>query len=189
MDQQEMTELISATATLMEQFERNCTQIEHQQRALSQQLKTLSLQLPETVRKSADATLSHLPGALMGKLQSGLEQPVDDYQKRLSQAGALLGNGSQALAQQLQRMESLHKNLLWKTSAVLIGCMGLLLAGGAWLSTHYAGMIRDNQIAADKLKAINSADLTLCGGRLCANIDRKAQGYGDKSQYLPVQQR
>lgn len=189
MDQHEVVALISTTAELMEQFQRNCAQIEQQQHALSQQLQNLSQQLPATVRQSADATLSHLPGALLGKLQSGLEQPVDEYQKRLSQAGALLGEGSKALAQQLQHMERLHKRLIWKTSAALVGCMTLLLVGGIWLSMHYSGVIRDNQVAADKLRAINSADVILCGSRLCANIERKAQGYGDKGQYAVVQQR
>ncbi|MEH6415828.1 hypothetical protein [Pseudomonas sp. CGJS7] len=189
MDQQELTELISATATLMEQFERNCNQIEQQQRALSQQLQALSQQLPATVRQSADATLSGLPGELMGKLRSGLEQPVGDYEKRLVQAGTALGDGSQALAQQLQRMERMHKSLIWKVTGAVIGCITLLLVGAIWLSMHYAGVIRDNQIAADKLKAINGADLILCGERLCANIDRKAQGVGDKGQYAPVLQR
>ncbi|MGO1070094.1 relaxation protein [Lysobacter sp. CA199] len=189
MDQQELTELISATATLMEQFERNCAQIEQQQRALSQQLQTLSQQLPATVRQSADATLSGLPGELMGKLRSGLERPVGDYEKRLVQAGTALGDGSQALAQQLQRMERMHKSLIWKVTGTVIACIALLLVGAIWLSMHYIGVIRDNQVAADKLKAINSADLILCGDRLCANIDRKAQGYGDKGQYAPVQRR
>lgn len=189
MDQQQLTELISATSALMEQFQRNCVEIEQQQRDLSRQLHSLSQHLPATVRQSADATLGSLPGALMGKLQNGLEQPVNDYQKRLSQAGALLGDGSQALAQQLQRMEGLHKSLIWKTSAALIGCLALLLVGGAWLTAHYVDVIRDHQIDADKLKALNNADVMLCGDRLCANIDRKAKGYGDRSQYAPVKQR
>lgn len=189
MDQQELTELISATATLMEQFERNCSQIEQQQQALSQQLQALSQQLPATVRQSADATLSHLPGELMSKLRNGLEQPVGDYEKRLIQAGSALGDGSQALAQQLQRMQRLHRSLIWKSAGAAIACLAMLLAGGAWLSMHYAEVIRDNQIAADKLKAINASDVILCGGRLCANVDRKAPGYGDKGQYAVVRPR
>lgn len=189
MDQQELTELISATATLMEQFERNCHQIEQQQRALSQQLQALSQQLPATVRQSADATLSGLPGELMGKLRSGLEQPVGDYEKRLIRAGSALGDGSQALAQQLQRVERLHKHLIWKVTAIVFACIAMLLVGAIWLSMHYAGVIRDNQIAADKLRTINGADLIVCGPRLCANVERNGQGQGDKGQYLPVRQR
>ncbi|MGH8080407.1 MAG: relaxation protein, partial [Lysobacter sp.] len=132
---------------------------------------------------------SGLPGELLNKLQSSLEQPVSDYQKRLGQAGSQVNDGSQALAQQLQRMEGLHKSLIWKISGVVIACVALLLVGGIWLSTHYVGVIRDNQIAADKLKVINNADVVVCGERLCANIDRKGQGVGDKGQYLPIQTR
>lgn len=189
MDQRELTELISATAALMEQFERSCVQIEQQQRALSQQLQALSQQLPATVRQSADATLSALPGELMGKLRSGLEQPVGDYEKRLIQAGAALGDGSQALARQLGRMDRMHRSLIWKLAGAVVASLSLLLVGALWLSMHYRGVIRDNQIAADKLKAINGADLILCGDGLCANIDRAAQGQGDRGQYTPVRPR
>jgi hypothetical protein len=59
-----------------------------------------------------------------------------------------------------------------------------LLGGAIWLSmyytVYYAGIIRDNQISADLLKAYNQADVMLCDGRLCAKIGKK---------YLPVEPR
>jgi exonuclease VII large subunit len=189
MDTQELNHLIGATAALMEQFERNCAEIARREQALSQQLQGLSQQLPATVRQSADATLHRLPSELLSKVQNGLEQPVSEYQKRLVEAGTQLGNGSQALAQQLQRMEGLHRRLIWKSMAAVVGCMSVLLVGGIWLSMHYAGVIRHNQLAGDKLKAINAADMVVCGERLCARIDRQAQGFGEQGQYSVVRQR
>ncbi len=192
MDEQALSNLISKTAMLMEKFERNCTEIEQRQQALNQQLNDLTQKLPIVIRQSADSSLQVLPGEVLVRLQSGLEQPVSQYEKRLNDAGNKVGEGSGALAQQLQRMERLHKHLVWKTAGVAIGSMLLLLVGGIWLSTHYYGIIRENQISAELLKAYDSADVTLCGenrDQLCANIDRESVGYGDKGQYVPVKPR
>lgn len=192
MDEQALTNLISKTALLMEKFERNCTEIDQRQHALTQQLNDLTQKLPMVVRQSADSSLQELPGELLGRVQSGLEQPVSEYEKRLKDAGTKVGEGSGALAQQLQRMERLHKHIVWKTVGVALGSMLLLLIGGIWLSAHYYGIIRENQISADLLKAYNSADVTLCGenrDQLCANVDRESAGYGDEGKYVPVKPR
>ncbi len=192
MDEQALTDLISKTAMLMEKFERNCVEIDQRQQALTQDLNELTQKLPAVIRQSADSSMQGLPGQVLDKVQSGLEQPVSQYEKRLSEAGVKVGDGSHALAQQLQRMERLHKHLIWKTVAVAVGSMLLVLAGGIWLSAHYYGIIRENQVAADLLKAYNTADVILCGknrDQLCANVDRKSTGYGDKGQYLPIEPR
>jgi ElaB/YqjD/DUF883 family membrane-anchored ribosome-binding protein len=192
MDEQALSDLISKTAMLMEKFERNCTDIDQRQQALAQQLSDLTQRLPQVVRQSAESSLQVLPGEVLGKVQSGLEQPVSQYEKRLNDAGTKVNEGSGALAQQLQRMEKLHKQLVWKTAAVAVGSMLLVLVGGIWLSSHYYGIIREYQLSADLLKAYNRADVTLCGKngeQLCANVDREAQGYGDQGQYVPVKPR
>ncbi len=192
MDEQALTDLISKTAMLMEKFERNCVDINQRQQALTQHLSELAQKLPAVVQQSADSSMQRLPGQVLDKVQSGLEQPVSQYEKRLSEAGTKVGDGSHTLAQQIQRMERLHKHLIWKTAAVAIGSMLLVLVGGIWLSTHYYSIIRENQVAADLLKAYNSADVILCGkngDQLCAKVDRASTGYGDKGQYVPIEPR
>jgi hypothetical protein len=63
----------------------------------------------------------------------------------------------------------------------------LLLAGGVWLSMHYAKIIEDNQLTAELMTTYNHADLVMCEkNQLCANVDTKAKHYGDRRQYVPV---
>lgn len=186
MDQDHLSTLIAKTAVLMEQFERRCEEIERHQATLSQDLQHLAQQVPAVVRQSADQSFSTLPGEVAGRLQ----QPVQDYERRLQQAGEELANGSQELARQLVRLQSLHRHLVWKSAGITAACLLLLFAGGAWLADHYYGVIRDNQLAAELLQAYNRADVRVCdGGRLCANVNRDARGQGPRGEYLPVKSR
>nr|WP_246109267.1 relaxation protein [Vulcaniibacterium gelatinicum] len=185
-----MTALTLRTAALMEQFERRCERIERQCHALAEQLQQATAAVPEQARRSADATLHTLPDTVLrrleaGLLQAGLEPPVAAYEQRLQHAGAQLQAGAHALAMQLRRMETLHRQLLWKFAATVIAALALLLAGGAWLGNHYRHELARQRLQADLLRAYNQADVTLCDGRLCARVEDGVR-YGD---YRPVRPR
>ena len=86
--------------------------------------------------------------------------------------------------------ERLHRLVVWKTAAAVAGCLALLLAGGVWLSMHYARVIRDNRLDAETVQAYNRADIARCGdGQLCARVDLKGRRFGDHGQYLPIKPR
>lgn len=182
----EVAGLISKTAVLMEQFDRRCGEIEQRLLTHSGELERLSQQVPAIVRQSADGSLHALPGLVMDRLGGGLERPVQDYQQRLHRAGGELETAALKLGGQIERLQRLHRLLLWKTVAAVAVCLALLLAGGAWLSLHYTGVIEQNRLSAELLQAYNRADVTLCDGRLCANVETRGKRYGERGQYAPV---
>ena len=49
--------------------------------------------------------------------------------------------------------------------------------------------VRRYQLSAELLKAYDAADVTLCDGKLCANVDPKGAKSGDEGQYRPVRNR
>ncbi|UKE63489.1 relaxation protein [Xanthomonas translucens pv. poae] len=166
MNQPDPVALASKAAALMEQFERRCAELERQQRQLAQQLEHVAQSLPGVVARSAQETLQRVPDTLIRQVQNGIDQPVAGFEKRLQQAGSAIGEGAHALAAQLKRIERAQRSLLWKTAAVTLGSLLLLLAGGGWLLEQYRRDIRDNQLRAELLRAYNEADVTLCNGRL-----------------------
>ena len=187
MQEDELAELISKTAALMEQFERRCDEIDQRLLASSQELQGLTQQLPVVVMESTNDAMQRLPGQVLNQVQQGLSRPVADYQQRLDKAGTEVGSVSHALAQQIKRMEGLQQLLIWKVVGVTAACFLLLLVGGIWLSMHYARVIEENQLTADLMKTYNDADLVMCEkGQLCANVDTKGKHYGDHKQYVPV---
>lgn len=186
MQPDEVAALISKTAVLMEQFDRRCGEIEQRLRTHSGELERLSQQVPAIVRQSADGSLHALPGLVMDRLGGGLERPVQDYQQRLQRASGELETAALKLGGQIERLQRLHRLLLWKAVAAVSVCLALLLAGGAWLSLHYAGVIEQSRLSANLLQAYNRADVTLCDGQLCAHVDAKGKRYGERGQYVPV---
>lgn len=171
--------LLSQMAALVEQFRRSCEQT-------AQELQEMVQRVPGTVRQATDEQIRRLPGEVMGSVRGGIEQPVAAYEQRLRHAGEQLQHASYALTTQLQRAEALHKQLIWKVAGITLGSLILLLVGGGWLSKHYYDEIRQNRISAELLKAYNQADVTVCGDRLCAKVDRKDKRYGD---YVPIKPR
>lgn len=189
MNQDNLTAMISQTALLMEQFERRCNDVGEHVQAVMRDMDALTGQLPAVVRQSADASLKTLPTQVMQQARSGLEQAAQGYQERLRSSGEDVATSTRVLATQIQRMQQLHRHLIWKVVGATTLCLALLLAGGVWLSMHYAKVIEQNQLSAQLMKAYNEADVTLCGGQLCAHVDTTARRYGEHKQYVPVRSR
>ncbi|HEX5305718.1 MAG TPA: relaxation protein [Dyella sp.] len=169
-------------AMLMEQFERRCDLIE-------QHLGLLVQQVPAAVRQSSDGLLGSLPDRLLHVMQAGMGRSLEDHERRLQAAGRDVDSRAQALASRMMALERLHRHLVWKATGVALASLLLLLAGGAWLSLHYARVIDQNRLSADTLQAYNEADVSLCDGRLCANLDTNGRHYGDHGQYRLVRRR
>ncbi len=190
MDQDELATLISQTAALMEQFQRRTETADQRLVALTEQLARVTQQLPSVIKQSADEMLVTLPDQVLSMSQVGLAQSLTEYQVRWRAGTDDITGASKALSVQIAKLAGLHRNLIWKTVAAISASILMLLAGAAWLASHYMTVIEDNQISAELMKAYNRADVTLCGdGRLCANVDTKGKRYGENLQYLPVSAR
>ncbi len=184
-----MDALVLKTAALMEQFERRCATLEAQQQSLAARLQQQLQSIPGVIRQSADEAMSTLPGAVLQSVQGGLERPVDDYERRLHAAGTQLGNSAQGMATQVQQLQKLHRHVVWKIAGLALAVLLLAVVGGSWLLWHYKGEIRDQQLTAELMRAYNAADVTLCEGRLCANVDPDGQRFGADKQYRAVKAR
>ncbi|HYP84123.1 hypothetical protein [Variovorax sp.] len=171
--------LASRMAAMVVMFDRRC---EH----TGKELEKLAQDVPAAVRQSADEQLQRLSREIEARVRRGLEHPTADYEQRLHRAGEQLERASLTIAAQLQRAESLHRHLVWKVASTVVASLVLLFAGGAWLSAHYFREISRHQISAELLRAYDRADVTLCGGQLCARVNAKDKRFGE---YLPVRPR
>ncbi len=189
MDANRITDLVASVSALMERFERRTQQIEGSLQAAHHQLQDLSQQLPETLRRAADMEMRHLRESVMSTVDAGLGQSFATYRTGLEMAGQELRQASHALAAQIHVAQALYRHLLWKVVGVCLASLVLIVLCGAWLSKHYHNEIRRYQLSADLLKAYDAADVTLCDGKLCANVDPTGGKSGDQGQYRPVRDR
>lgn len=189
MEEKEVLTLVSSTALLMEQFERRCSMIERRLDQTWQALEGLTSHVPTAVQRSADGVLREIPVQIMDRVRAGIDRPVSEYELRLQNASGSAMEATRVVADQMTRLEKLHRHLVWKVMGVVGGAIAVLLVAAIWLSSHYMDVIRQNQLSADLLKAYNRADVTLCGGQLCANVNIKGAKAGDRAQYLPVNPR
>jgi hypothetical protein len=179
MDVQDAMRLAEKAATLMEQFERRSRELEQRQQTLAQQI-------PVLLKQSADGVLQGVPREVQAKVQGALEHVMHDYERRMREAS----ERAHALGRQIERLERVHRHVVWKVSGIAVCALLALGLGGAALSKHYYDKIEENRISAELLRLYNHADVVRCGEQLCANVDMKGQRYGDKNgQYLPVKPR
>jgi hypothetical protein len=189
MDTHQITDLVASVSALMERFERRTQQIEDSLQTAHRQLQDLSRQLPETLRRSTDTEMRHLRDSVASTVDAGLGHSVSTFQTRLETAAQDVRQASHALAAQLHAARALYRHLLWKIVGVCLASLALVVLGGGWLSRHYYEEIRRHQVSAQLLQAYDAADVTLCDGRLCANIDPKGDRFGEDDQYRPVRDR
>lgn len=189
MQEERLTNLLSKTSALMEEFQLNCEAIDKRLKETTQQLNTVAEYLPYQLKQSADSMLGTVPAQIVGQVGQHLNPPVRAFEQRLDQSSHSLQQKTQSIADALQSLQRLHRMLIWKVLGVTLACLIVLLGGGAWLSSYYVGVIRQNQISADLMRVYNNADVAPCGDQLCANVDRAAPRYGDKGQYMRVKAR
>lgn len=183
------TDLVASVSALMERFERQTQKIEDNLQTSHYQLQQLVQQVPGVIRQTTDAEIQRLPGAVMGKIDAGIQQPVSAYEQRLQAASQQLQQASQVLSARITALQAVHRHLIWKVAGVALGSLALVVLGGGWLSRHYYDEIRRHQLSAELLKAYDAADVTLCGGKLCANVDAEGDKFGDREQYRSVRDR
>ncbi|MFZ5656509.1 MAG: hypothetical protein ACOY37_05555 [Pseudomonadota bacterium] len=122
-------------------------------------------------------------------VQAGVGDAAAASREHLAQAATDAARASEALRMATDAL--LRQRRLWTWTAPLALLIGSLLAvgGAAYAVMHSRAQVERHRIEAALLRAYNEADVTLCGERLCANVDPRARGVGERGQYRPVKPR
>ena len=190
MDERELEDLISKTALLMERYQRICTELGQQQSQLSAALNGLAQSLPAQFRASADAAVAGLSRDSTTAVKQALLAPISAYEQQLAASANKVGRSSDALAAEVKRLQLASRGVLWKSIALSIASVAILLVGATWLGARYKTEIERSQVEAQLLRAYNRADVVLCGKeQLCANVDPRGKGIGEDGRYRQVRPR
>lgn len=130
----------------------------------------------------ARSVLATLRDGSREAVQAGVDEAAHQCCARLRQAADEAARATEALRRQ---------HGLWGWALPLGLIVGSVLATGA---AGYAVVgsreeVARHRIEAALLRAYNQADVTLCDGRLCANVDERGGRHGDRGQYRLVEPR
>lgn len=150
-----------------------------------EQLQRASQSAPAVLRQAADQAWGGLSSRATESMRQGLQGPLDGLGRHVADSIGRIQGATELLAQAQQSMQATVRKLHWLVATVAL-VMLLALTAGAGTFWHYRGVIEEHRIQADLMRAYNQADVTLCDGRLCANVER-----GSKSHqgYVPVKPR
>ncbi|KRA40079.1 hypothetical protein [Pseudoxanthomonas sp. Root630] len=119
----------------------------------------------------------------------GLGDSVERFNAQLLTGARTASLAAQALEHERAALGRERRTWLWLGGGAVL--LGSLLAVGAAFHALASSRkeVERNRIEAALLRAYNQADVTLCEGRLCANVDDQARRHGDRKQYRTVRPR
>lgn len=183
--------LLDILATQQQLLARSALLMDHHRReqaARQQQLELLSSAVREGVRQLEHGGQQLARDALHAFAQhgaqalSGIQQQCDGWTQASRTARQELEQSTQALRRQPS---------LWAWAAPLALAAGAVLVtlGSGWQVWRARQDLQQIQLQADLLRAYNAADVTLCDGQLCANVESDGKRHGERRQYRRVQPR
>jgi hypothetical protein len=96
---------------------------------------------------------------------------------------------ARTLESERQALSRERRTWLWLGSGALLVASMLAMVSAFYAVVTSRKEVERNQIAADLLRAYDQADVTLCGHRLCANVDDRGARQGADNQYRLVKPR
>lgn len=135
-----------------------------------------SMQIREDIQRQFNDAVTRQQQETAAWLQEELKQKLDNasskYIQNMETLHESMKNQIVRFNQYLSETNTKNKRLLFQICTCAVMCLTLLFGGGAWLSYHYASVIKKNQLDAELLTVINESDLFRCGDRLCARTEK-----------------
>ncbi|HEX7644446.1 MAG TPA: hypothetical protein VF472_19735 [Burkholderiaceae bacterium] len=179
MPDDELKQLITQVAELLEYFKRQTEKASESNSAASLQLQQAAAAAPAVIREAASDALTQVSKDVADTMHDNLQIPMNDFARRLMEAEHHVAKTMQVFA---ERLITFQKSILLTLGLMAIAAILLIAgaAGGVWYSHKE---VERNRVEADLLRAYNQADVTICEDRLCAKIDKSGKHYGN---YVPV---
>lgn len=156
--------------------------VEQAAAALDRGAQQLSASTAGFTRDVAQA-LRHQAGEIVG---SGIGAAAGAFDEQVRAAAKSASAAARGLEAEVQALRRERRTWAWMGGGAML--LGGFLAVGASLFAVTEGrrQLAQQRVEAELLRAYNRADVTLCDGVLCANVDDAGPRRGDRKQYRPV---
>lgn len=178
-------QLAAITERLEQRSEAAVQRVEETSARMEGQARHLTDDVEGFVQKVTHAMQQQSKAIIHGAAESAIK-PLSG---QLAAATRMAQQAAEGLAQERQNLAKARATWMWAGSAALLLGSFLAAGGATYAVMQSRSEIQKNRVDASLLKAINSADVALCGDRLCAHIDRSAARKGVEGPYQPVRMR
>lgn len=189
MDTEALKALVIQLAAVAERLDQRSQsavqQVEQAGARLEQRAHRLGSSSAEFTREVSSA-LQRQAGEFLGK---GVGDSIGEFNSQLSSCARAASAAARTLETERQALSRERRTWLWLGSGALLVGSTLAVVSSFYAVVTSREEIERNQIAADLLRAYDRADVTLCGDRLCANVEDGAARHGADSQYRLVKWR
>lgn len=189
MDADDLKTLALRLAALSERLDQRselaCQRIEQCATMLERGAQQFSSSTGGFTREVAHS-LRQQAGEIVG---SGIAAAAGAFDHQVRAAAKTASASARSLEAEVHALRRERRTWAWMGgSALLLG--GLLAVGAALFAVvESRRLLAQHRIQATLLQAYDRADVTLCDGVLCANVDDEAPRRGDRKQYRPVKPR
>jgi hypothetical protein len=141
------------------------------------------------IAASSDALLQGVGSQAHAVMTQAAESALEPCTNQLVRSAESAKWAADALQEQRRTLSSTQQSLVYLGLASLsIGCLLALTATVYWVKVSREEVAR-NRVEVALLRAVNQADINLCDGRLCANVEARGKRYGVQKQYQFVKPR
>lgn len=157
--------------------------------ALSGLLEEQAHNAARKIAASSEALLRGVESQAQVEMAKAAGRAVEPCAGQLQRGADAAKWAADALREQSRVLNGSQRSLVYLGLASLaIGCLLTLAATVYWVKTAREEVAR-LRVEATLVRAINQADVTLCDGRLCANVEVKGKRFGERKQYRVVKLR
>ena len=177
---------LAAVAERLDQRSQSAVQqVEQAGAMLDQRAHRLGSSSADFTREVFNA-LQRQSGEFLGK---GLGDSIGEFKSQLAACARAATTAARTLESERQALSRERRTWLWLGSGALLVASTLAMVSSFYAVVTSRKEVERNQIAADLLRAYDQADVTLCGHRLCANVDDRGARQGADNQYRLVKSR
>lgn len=189
MDTEALKTLVIKLAAVAERLDQRSQsavqQVEQAAAMLDQRAHRLGSSSADFTREVSQA-LQRQSGEFLGR---GLGDSIAEFKSQLTACARAASAAAQTLESERQALSRERRTWLWLGSGALLVASMLATVSAFHAVVTSRKEVERNQIAAGLLRAYDQADVTLCGQRLCANVDDRGGRHGADKQYRLVKPR
>ncbi|MCL1499719.1 hypothetical protein [Xanthomonas nasturtii] len=184
---QETITVLTTLVASMQQREQRLRDVVAEQ---LQVLKRAASSADAKVNRVLENALPRLTQLTDQALTQTLEPAAKRFNKEMAHADETLQQATRRYAQAQRSLETLITRRIWIASATMLvaGVLGLgAVAYSLPLIKEKRAELAQLQTSIDYLDRVRRADLAPCGkDRLCAEVEKKGERYGDQGQYRVI---